>query len=164
MRIKNQDFKYLILFNFVFIGILYIDLLIPINHNLTERIKSFYTTVNVTPGWRNKPSKEIKYIAECYSENLYYLGKFPTELENIQNGTKVEMVQTLLFNKTKEIKVEQKTYSVSFLSLTLIVYIFLFCIAVNILNVFYTNKYLDIGLILGTAPIYFIGLAYLSCY
>lgn len=164
MKIKNRDFKYLIIFNFIFITILYFDFLIPFSHIRSEKIKSFYNTVNYTPGWRTSGSTEIKYILEGESGNIYYIGKFPPEFEDIENGKEVEINQTLLLKKTKTLKINSKIYSVSFLSLNLVTYIFISCIVINLLNVLYTNKVLDIILAFGTVPIYFVGLVYFFSY
>ncbi|WNM18338.1 hypothetical protein [Flavobacterium capsici] len=164
MKIKNRDFKYLIIFNLIFIASLYFDVLMPSNYYRNEKVKSFFNVINETQGWKTNGSKEIKYILECESGNLYYLAKFPLKFENIKIGKEVEIEQTILFKKTKNIKVEQKTYLVSFLSLNLVVYIFIFCITINLLNVFFSNKVLDIALAFGTVPIYFIGLVYLFAY
>ena len=162
MNIKNYDFRFLIITNLIFILILYIDYSIPSIHNKTEKIKSFYNSVNYTPGWKSEGSKEIKYILECESGSVYYLGKFPEGFENIEKEIDIE--QTLLLKKVKNLKVENKTYSVSFLSLNIVIYIFTFCIAINLLNIFFTNKVLDIILAFGTVPIYFIGLVYIFSY
>lgn len=162
--IKNRDFKYLIIFNLIFITVIYFDFLVPFNHIRSEKIKSFYNTVNDTPGWKSKGSKEIKYILESESGNLYYLGKFPLEFESIENGKEVDINQTFLLEKTKTLKVNGKTYSVSFLSLNLVTYIFIFCIVINLLNIFFSNKILDIILAFGTIAIYFVGLVYIFSY
>ena len=69
--------------------------------NTTEKIKSFYNSVNYTPGFKSKGSKEIKYILECESGSIYYLGKFPQEFENIKNEKEVDVERTLLFKKVK---------------------------------------------------------------
>ena len=98
--------------NLIFILILYVDFTLPSIHNKTEKIKSFYNSVNYTPGWKSKSSTEIKYILECESGSVYYLGKFPQEFENIENEKKVDIERTLLFKKVKSLKVENKTYSV----------------------------------------------------
>lgn len=164
MNIKNYDFRFLIITNLIFILILYIDYSIPSIHNKTEKIKSFYNSVNYTPGWKSKGSKEIKYILECESGSVYYLGKFPEGFENIEKEKEVDIEQTLLLKKVKNLKVENKTYSVSFLSLNMVIYIFIFCIIINLLNIFFTNKVLDIILAFGTVPIYFIGLVYIFSY
>lgn len=162
--IKNHDFKYLIIFNLIFITVIYFDFLIPFNHHKTEKIKSFYKAVNYTPGFRSKGSKEIKYILECESGNFYYLGKFPPEFEALENGKNVDIQQTLLFQKTKTLKVDGKEYTVSFLSINLVTYIFIFCLLTNLINFFYSNKILDIVLAFGTVPIYFVGLVYIFSY
>jgi hypothetical protein len=164
MNIKNYDFRFLIMANLIFILILYVDFTLPSIHNKTEKIKSFYNSVNYTPGWKSKSSTEIKYILECESGSVYYLGKFPQEFENIENEKKVDIERTLLFKKVKSLKVENKTYSVSFLSLNMVMYIFTFCIVINLLNIFFTNKVLDIILAFGTVPIYFVGLVYIFSY
>jgi hypothetical protein len=164
MTIKNRDFKYLIIFNLIFTAIIYFDFLIPLHYNKSEKVKSFYNVVNETPSWKSKSAKEIKYILECESGNLYYLGKFPSNFENIETGKKVVIEQTILFKKTKNLKIKEKTYSVSFLSLNLVTYIFIFCIMINLLNIFFTNKILDIVLSFGTVLNYFVGLAYIFCY
>jgi hypothetical protein len=164
MRIKNQDFKYLIIFNLIFITIIYFDFLIPQNNNRSEKVKSFYNAVNETPDWKSGTSKEIKYILECESGNLYYLGKFPPNFMYIETGNEVVIEQTFLFKKTKNLKFEQKTYFISFLSLNIVTYIFIFGIIVNLLNIFFTTKILDIVLAFGTVLIYFVGLVYLFCY
>ena len=164
MNIKNYDFRFLILTNLIFILILYIDFSIPSIHNKTEKIKSFYNSVNYTPGWKSKGSKEIKYILECKSGSVYYLGKFPEGFENIEKEKEIDIEQTLLLKKVKSLKVENKTYSVSFLSLNMVIFIFIFCTVINLLNIFFTNKVLDIILAFGTVPIYIIGLVYLFSY
>ena len=164
MQIKNQSFSFLIKANLIFILILYTDLLIPSISDKTERFKSFYNSVDSSPGWKSGSSKSIKYLLECESGNVYYLGKFPKESELFVKGIKMSVEKTLFLKKVRALKIEDKKCYVSFLLEDIVEYIFIFCFVFNLLNVFFENKILEFMLPLATLPIYFIGLIYLFSY
>ena len=163
MQIKNHDFRFLVLINLIFLTLLYIDFLLP-SETKSEEFKSFYNVVNRKPNWKSKATKEIKYILECESGENYYLVKFPQDFEKIEKGTKITIEQTPILKKLKVIQLGRKNYEITFLSLSIVIYIFVFCLIINIANVFFTNTFLDFMLAFSTVLIYVIGLVYIFSY
>jgi hypothetical protein len=90
--------------------------------------------------------------------------KFPQDFEKIEKGTKITIEQTPILKKLKVIQLGQKNYEITFLSLSIVIYIFVFCLIINIANVFFTNTFLDFMLAFSTVLIYVIGLVYIFSY
>ena len=167
MKIKNRELKIPIILNLIFVFVLCVDFFIPSNKVYFETLSSVYNTVTAYPSSRSTSGgKEIKNILYCESGNLYYLGTIPNQLNEIKKGESISITKSFLLSKTKSFKKENRLeeVNVSFLSIRLVMIIFLLATLITILNCFVTNTFLDILLAASSTFIYFLTAVYLFFY
>ena len=165
IKIKNSEFRVLIIINLLLGLLLFADYLIPFNHVAEEKFSSLYNTVKETSGFRGSSSSEYKYIMECKSGNLYNLGKFPDLQYELNDGQNIHIVKTFIFSSVKSINVvneeKEQILEVSFLSLQIVKILLLVSVLITFLNIFFTNGFLDFALAIASIFLYVLTLVYI---
>ncbi|ESU25278.1 hypothetical protein FSS13T_18540 [Flavobacterium saliperosum S13] len=165
IKIKNSQFRVLIIINLLLALLIFADYLIPFNHTEEEKFSSFYRTVKETPGFKSKSSSEYKNILECKTGNLYNLGKFPDLQYELSDGQNIHIVKTFIFSSVKSINVVNEKgnqiLEVSFLSIQIVQILLLISVLITFLNIFFTNGFLDFALALASIFLYTLTLVYI---
>ena len=162
-KIKNSELKIPIILNLVLVFILYADYYLPSHNIIEEKFVSFYNVIENLPRIKGGGGKEVKYILECSSGNLYHLYSFPENNFKIEASQKIFISKTLLLSKVKSLKLDPNSeeISISLLSNKLITFLFILAIFITILNFFFTNTTLDIFLAFSCSYIYLLTASYL---
>lgn len=166
IKIKNNELKIPIILNLVLVFVIYSDYYLPSQNIVEEKFESFYNVVKNLPRIKGGGGKEIRYILECASGNLYHLHSFPENNFEIKKGQKIFISKTLFLLKVKSLKIskESKGQNISLLSNNFITFLFLLAILITFANFIFTNRILDVFLSFSCAYIYLVSLLYLLYY
>lgn len=148
MRVKNNVFIIPILFNIIVCTFLYLDFVIPSNNIDKEFFSSFYNIVNHYPKFKGSGGDEVLCVLECKSGKTYRIPSFPVCSEEELVGQKIEIEKTYFLGKAKRVNFIEinKQFNISFLSVYLIIILYLISIVVSLLNLFFDIEYLEIPL------------------
>jgi hypothetical protein len=166
MRIKNHELRFPIILNLILLTIIYVDFFIPSKDIVEEKFKSFDASVKLLePHVKYGDDREIRYFLECQSGKKYYLYNIP-ENEIVETGQKIYITKTFFFAKVKyfQLSLDSKKHTISLLYYRLFAYIIIGCAFITLLNIFFSNKYLDFLLSFSTCFIGIFSLIYFILY
>lgn len=138
----------IIAFNLIIISIIFLDLTLPGKEQKIKEIDSIYTFTEVSGQGKTRTADQ-KNIIELTTGERYRIGRFPDK-EYIKS-TKIIMIESALSNNINQIKVydkEWKTINIGLFSNLLIFGTLLLSTLITLINIFKSNKILNIGLIL----------------
>ncbi len=138
----------IIAFNLIIISIIFLDLTLPGKEQKAKEIDSIYTFTEVSGQGKTRTADQ-KNILELTTGERYRIGRFPDK-EYIKN-TKIIMIESALSNNINQIKVydkEWKIINIGLFSNLLIFGTLLLSTLITLINIFKSNKILNIGLIL----------------
>ena len=138
----------IIAFNLIITSIIFLDLTLPDKEQKAKEIDSIYTFTEVSGQGKTRTADQ-KNILELTTGERYRIGRFPDK-EYIKN-TKIIMIESPLSNNINQIKVydkEWKKINIGLFSNLLIFGTLLLSTLITLINIFKSNKILNIGLIL----------------
>ena len=138
----------IIAFNLIITSIIFLDLTLPDKEQKAKEIDSIYTFTEVSGQGKTRTADQ-KNILELTTGERYRIGRFPDK-EYIKN-TKIIMIESALSNNINQIKVydkEWKKINIGLFSNLLIFGTLLLSTLITLINIFKSNKILNIGLIL----------------
>ncbi|OGS81666.1 MAG: hypothetical protein A3G95_02120 [Flavobacteria bacterium RIFCSPLOWO2_12_FULL_31_7] len=138
----------IIAFNLIITSIIFLDLTLPGKEQKAKEIDSIYTFTEVSGQGKTRTADQ-KNILELTTGERYRIGRFPDK-EYIKN-TKIIMIESALSNNINQIKVydkEWKKINIGLFSNLLIFGTLLLSTLITLINIFKSNKILNIGLIL----------------
>lgn len=150
----------IIAFNLTIASFIILDLSLPSKEQEIKELSSFYSFTLVSKSTKIKGADE-KFIMELSNGERYRIGKFP-EKEYIKDS-KIIVTESALSNNINEIKIFDKKWKkigVGLFSNTSILAIFLLATLITVLNIYFKNKALNIGLILSMMFIGIISMIY----
>ena len=151
----------IIAFNLIIASFIILDLSLPGKEQETKELSSFYSFTEVSGNSRGRRTADEKIIMELSNGERYRVGKFP-EKEYIKDS-KIVVTESALSNNINKIKIFDKKWEkieVGLFSNLPILGFFLLSILLTILNIYFSNKALNIGLIISTMFIGIISLIY----
>lgn len=148
----------IVIFNLILSSLIALDHLLPGKESVISELNSIYGFTAIS-GNSRKPKMDAKIILELSNGERYRIGKAPNK--DYGKGHKIIIIKSLLSNNVNKIKIldnNWKIFNVGLFSNYLILIVLLLSILVNILNIYFKNKALDIALILSMmfTPIIFI--------
>ena len=159
IKVERKTTIRIIAFNLIIISFIILDLSLPSKEQEIKELSSFYSFTEVS-GNQRKTADE-KFIMELSNGERYRIGKFPDKEYN--KGSKIIVTESALSNNVNKIKIFDNKWEkigVGLFSNATILAIFLLSILTTILNIYFNNKLLNIGLILSMMFIAIISMIY----
>jgi hypothetical protein len=161
---ERKIIKRILVFNIFLASLLVLDLSLPGTESEVEALSSFYSATSNT-GTSRKPIMETKGVVELLSGEYYRLGKLPQQ--DYKKGTKIKIVKSCLANNVNQLiiwdggwqQLNVGVFSNAVLALSLGL-----SLLITSLNVYYTNKVLNIALIASLMFMGVISMVYFCCY
>lgn len=150
----------IIVFNLIIASFIILDLSLPSKEQEIKKLSSFYSFTVFSKSSKIKGGDE-KFIMELSNGERYRIGKFP-EKEYIKDS-KIIVTESALSNNINEIKIFDKKWvkiRIGLFSNVAILTFFLLSIITTLLNIYFKNKALNIGLILSMMFIGIISIIY----
>lgn len=158
---KRKIIIRIIAFNLTIASFIILDLSLPGKEQEIKELSSFYSFTEVSANSRGRRTADEKFIMELSNGERYRIGKFPKK-EYIKDS-KIIVTESALSNNINEIKIFDKKWEkigVGLFSNISILAIFLLSTLITILNIYFNNKALNIGLILSMMFIEIISMIY----
>lgn len=149
----------IVIFNLILSSLIALDHLLPGKEDDISELHSIYGFTAVTGSNTQKPKMDDKIIMELANGERFRLGKAP--IKDYNKGQKIIVIKSFLSNNVNKIKILDKNWeiiNVGLFSNSLLLITFLISISVNILNIYFKNKALNIALVLSMmfTPIVFL--------
>ncbi len=135
--------------NLIIVSFIILDLSFPGKEQKTKELSSFYSFTEVSGNSRGRRTADEKIIMELSNGERYRIGKFPEKEYN--KDSKIIVIESVLSSNVNEIKIldkEWKKIEAGLFSNLPILGFFLLSTLLTILNIYFNNKVLNIGLII----------------
>lgn len=157
----NKVKKRILIFNFILICFIVLDLFLPNKSVESSELSSFYNFSNSTGSGRSR-TVDDKCMVELSNGGVYRVGRFPSK--SYGKGVKIEIMKSALSSNVNQIKIYEKVwvkYNVGLFSIPSILIFFVFSILITISNKYIDHVYLKIALVFSmmflgiVTPVYF---------